>query len=95
MPIVNGKEYPYTAKGIAAAKAAKRSYGDPLVREAASKNDTAGEKNKQMNLKKKALKVQMDKRVAEAKAMRKKRKGESDSAHKARLRTYDFGNPNE
>jgi hypothetical protein len=48
MPIVNGKEYPYTAKGIAAAK-----------------------------------------------AMRKKRKGESDSAHKARLRTYGFGNPNE
>jgi len=81
MPMVNGKEYPYTAKGIAAAKAAK--------------GDSAGEKNKGMNLKKQALKAMLDKRAEGAKANRKKRKGESDSAYKARLKTYDFGNPNE
>jgi hypothetical protein len=79
--MVNGKEYPYTAKGIAAAKAAK--------------GDGAGEKNRMADLKKKALKSELDKRAAGAKANRKKRKGESDSAYKARLRTYDFGNPNE
>lgn len=96
MPMVNGKEYPYTPKGIAAAKAAKRSISDsPVVRGAASKNDTAGEKNQQMNLKKKALKVTMDKRAADAKARRAKRKGESEADYKARLKTYDFGNPNE
>lgn len=37
MPKVNGKEYPYTAKGMAMAKAAAKKSGKKMVKKTAKK----------------------------------------------------------
>ena len=37
MPVVNGKEYPYTAKGMAMAKAAAKKSGKKMVVKKAAK----------------------------------------------------------
>lgn len=37
MPMVNGKEYPYTAKGMAMAKAAAKKSGKKMVKKTAKK----------------------------------------------------------
>lgn len=82
MPVVNGKEFPYTKKGMADAKAAAK--GD------SSKPDYMKKMAKMT-----ALKRELASRKSKADDSKKRRAGESASDYKKRLGKMAYGNPNE
>jgi hypothetical protein len=82
MPVVNGKEFPYTKKGMADAKAAAK--GD------SSKPDYMKKMAKMT-----ALKRELASRKAKAEKSEARKPGESVEAQKKRVAKARYGNPNE
>jgi hypothetical protein len=97
MPVVNGKEFPYTKKGMAAAKAEKeKGSGEKqklkTLQEFQATRSTKPDYMEKM-AKMTALKRELASRKAKAEKSEARKPGESAAAQKKRVAKSRYGNP--